>query len=63
MTIIDDQDLGERDNEESSDFPSAERTVRTQAYDLSIKTLKEQWDNKTLIIPEFQREYVGQFKS
>jgi hypothetical protein len=58
MTMIDNQDLGERDNEEPSEFPPAERTVRTQAYDLSITTLKEQWDNKTLIIPEFQREYV-----
>jgi Protein of unknown function DUF262 len=58
MTIIDHQDLGERDNDEPSDFPPAERTVRTQAYDLSITTLKEQWDNRTLIIPEFQREYV-----
>ncbi len=58
MTVIDDQDLGERDNEEPDEFPPAERTVYTQGYDLSISTLKDQWDNETLTIPEFQREYV-----
>ncbi len=58
MTVIDDQDLGERDNEEPDEFPPAERTVYTQGYDLSISTLKDQWDNEILTIPEFQREYV-----
>lgn len=57
MTDID-QDLGERDHEEVVDFPPAERTIHTQAYDLSLNTLKEQWDDETLMIPEFQREYV-----
>jgi hypothetical protein len=56
--IEDDQDLGERDQEEASEFPPAERVIHTQAYDLSLNTLKEQWDDETLIIPEFQREYV-----
>ena len=53
-----DLDLGERDNSEPIDFPPPERTIHTQGYDLSLNTLKEQWDDKTLVIPEFQREYV-----
>jgi hypothetical protein len=54
----DDLDLGERDDEEVPDFPRDERIIHTQGYDLSISTLKEQWDDNTLILPEFQREYV-----
>jgi hypothetical protein len=54
----DDQELGERDNAEPSDFPPGDRKIHTQSYDLSLNTLKEQWDDKTLIIPDFQREYV-----
>lgn len=53
-----DLELGERDNSEPSDFPPSERQIYTQAYDLSINTLKEQWDDETLLIPDFQREYV-----
>lgn len=53
-----DQDLGERDNDEPDDFPPADRIIHTQGYDLSINTLKEQWDEKTLLLPSFQREYV-----
>jgi uncharacterized protein DUF262 len=53
-----DLDLGERDDTEEAEFPPSERQIHTQAYDLSINTLKEQWDDGTLIIPEFQREYV-----
>lgn len=53
-----DLDLGESDNIEPNDFPPAERQIHTQAYDLSINTLNEQWDDGTLIIPDFQREYV-----
>ena len=30
----------------------------TQGYDLWINTLQEQWADGTLVIPEFQREYV-----
>ncbi len=53
------QDLGERDNEEAdSDFPPSERRIHTQGYDLSISTLNEQFNDKTLVIPDFQREYV-----
>ena len=53
-----DQDLGERDHEEPVEYPPSDRNIHTQGYDLSINTLQEQWDDKTLILPEFQREYV-----
>jgi hypothetical protein len=53
-----DQDLGERDNEEENTFPPSERTIYTSPYDLSINTLVEQWNDETLQIPDFQREYV-----
>jgi Protein of unknown function DUF262 len=53
-----DLDLGERDDTEEDEFPPSDRLIHTQAYDLSINTLKEQWDDGTLIIPDFQREYV-----
>jgi hypothetical protein len=53
-----DQDMGERDNDEDSTYPPNERTIHTNTYDLSINTLVEQWSDKTLIIPDFQREYV-----
>lgn len=53
-----DQDLGERDHDEKVEYPRSERNIHTQGYDLSLNTLKEQWDDGTLILPEFQREYV-----
>lgn len=53
-----DLDLGERDDSDQHDFPPQERLIHTQAYDLSINTLKEQWGDGTLLIPDFQREYV-----
>jgi hypothetical protein len=62
MTTIDkaasDQDLGEMDGEEEFLFPPAERKVITQPLDLSVQTLFEQWNNRLLILPEIQREYV-----
>jgi hypothetical protein len=54
----DDQELGERDYEEEVDFPPSDRVIHTQGYDLSVATLKEQWDDSTLVLPDFQREYV-----
>ena len=54
----DDQDLGERDHDEPVNYPPSERSIHTQAYDLSVNTLQEQWSDGTLIIPDFQREYV-----
>jgi hypothetical protein len=51
-------DLGEMEGEEDFVFPPTERRLVTQPLDLSIQTLLEQWDNKLLILPEIQREYV-----
>jgi hypothetical protein len=51
-------DLGEMDGEEDFTFPPAERRLITQPLDLSVQTLTEQWDNKLLLLPDIQREYV-----
>lgn len=51
-------DLGENDSTAVDDFPPPERKVITQPYDLSIKSLVEQWDDESLELPEMQREYV-----
>src|SRR5262245_60576364 len=53
-----DQDLGEMDEDEDFEFPPAERRVVTQPLDLSVQTLVDQWNNKLLILPDIQREYV-----
>ena len=53
-----DQDLGEMEGEEDFLFPPAERKVVTQPLDLSVQTLTEQWNNKVLLLPDIQREYV-----
>ena len=50
------EDLGETDQEESFEFPPADRKVATQAYDLSVNTLVEQWNDGLLVVPDFQRE-------
>lgn len=52
-----DQDLGEVDSEHF-EFPPPERRIVTQPYDLSLNTLREQWEQKELVVPEMQREYV-----
>jgi Protein of unknown function DUF262 len=55
----DELDLGENDNsDETFGFPPPERKISTASYDLSVNTLVEQWNDKLLIIPEMQREYV-----
>lgn len=41
-----------------SGFPPAERKVVTQSYDLSVQTLADEWDAKSLVLPDIQREYV-----
>src|SRR5712691_5390572 len=51
-------DLGEMEGEEDFTFPPAERRLITQPLDLSVQTLSEQWENKLLLLPEIQREYV-----
>jgi Protein of unknown function DUF262 len=58
MIALNQQDLGEDDEEEEFQFPPAERKVITQPLDLSVQTLHEQWTNKLLVLPEIQREYV-----
>ena len=58
-----DLELGEVDHTEDVDFPPSERTIHTQGYDLSLNTLDEQWADGTLIIPDFQREYVWDNKA
>jgi hypothetical protein len=59
--MADDDDdllLGEADQSEDVVFPPPERKITTTAYDLSVNTLVEQWDDDLLIIPPIQREYV-----
>jgi hypothetical protein len=56
--MADDLELGENDSEEAQDFPPPERKIITQPYDLSVQALVEQWGDKTLVLPEIQREYV-----
>jgi hypothetical protein len=46
------------EDEPIEDVPLAERRLVTQAYDMSLNTLIEQWNDKTFILPEIQREYV-----
>jgi hypothetical protein len=58
MSTLNQQDLGEDDEEEDFQFPPAERKVITQPLDLSVQTLHEQWTNKLLVLPDIQREYV-----
>jgi hypothetical protein len=62
MVVVDnrlyDLDLGEMDSDEDFAFPPAERKVITQPIDLSVTTLNEQWANRTLLLPDIQREYV-----
>ncbi len=58
MRTTDKLELGEMDTDEYFDFPPPERKIVTQPYDLSLQTLFEQWESKSLILPEIQREYV-----
>lgn len=55
---VPDQELGEEDYEESLETSTRERRLVTQSYDLSINTLVEQWHDKSLTLPEIQRQYV-----
>jgi hypothetical protein len=43
---------------ESAPVPVDERKLVTQSYDPSVATPMEQWRDKTLVLPEVQREYV-----
>jgi hypothetical protein len=51
-------DLEEMDHVEDVTFPPAERRIVTQAYDLSVHTLLEQWVGGILYVPDYQREWV-----
>lgn len=53
-----DQDLGEEDYSEPLEPLEHDRRLITQSYDLSVNTLVEQWNDKTLTLPEIQRQYV-----
>lgn len=57
MTTIE-EPLGEEDYSEESETTARERRLVTQSYDLSVSTLVEQWNDKTLTLPEIQRQYV-----
>src|SRR3954470_17950506 len=57
MTHID-LEMGEDDSTEAVELSSRDRRLITQSYDLSVNTLLEQWDDKTLKLPEIQRQYV-----
>lgn len=46
------------ESEEQPEFPPAERKLVTNAYDLSVATLLEQWNDDVLVVPKIQREYV-----
>lgn len=58
MKIETDQDLGETDNEEGIEPAPSERKVLTQPVDLSVQTLVEQWEDKMIVLPTLQREYL-----
>ncbi len=51
-------ELKEMDTEAPFIVKDEERRFIGQAYDLSIQTLFEQWNAGTLIIPDYQREYI-----
>lgn len=52
-----DEDVAEESTEDAP-LPSEERRLVTQSYDLSVGTLLEQWNDRTLQLPDIQREYV-----
>lgn len=58
LMATNDPDLNESEVDEPFDFPPLERRIVTQPYDLSLKTLQDQWEHGELIVPEIQREYV-----
>ncbi len=48
----------EDDVTELAALPQSERRLVTQSYDLAVGTLMDQWREKTLILPQIQRDYV-----
>ena len=53
-----DDEHDEEDQSASEDLAPNRRRLVTQSYDLTVSTLLEQWDDKTLVLPEIQRQYV-----
>jgi hypothetical protein len=51
-------DLDEMMDSDRTSVSYSERRVFTQPLDLSVQTLCDQWDEKLLILPTIQREYV-----
>lgn len=51
-------DLDEMEGDEDFTFPPSERRLITQPLDLSVQTLYDQWNEKLLILPVIQREYL-----
>jgi hypothetical protein len=56
--MVDNEEREDVDFEESEVSAPFNRLIHTQGYDLSLNTLEEQWSDHTLVIPEFQRDYV-----
>lgn len=53
-----DLEIGEDDQTEQTHSSDQDTKLFTQSYDLSISTLAEQWEDKTLVLPDIQRQYV-----
>ena len=43
---------------DDSMFSLDERRLVTQAYDMAVQTLNDQWLDDTLVLPDIQREYI-----
>jgi hypothetical protein len=57
--MADDLSKGIDDSSEALiEAPAEQRRLFTQSFDLSVQTVLEQWNSKTLLLPEIQREYV-----
>jgi len=52
------EETSEEDFDEQVEPTKEELKVITQAYDLSLQTLHEQWTAGILFLPEIQREYI-----
>lgn len=56
--MADYDELDTPSDEGDNAIPLAERKLVTQSYDLSVSTLIDQWNDKILILPDIQREYL-----
>ena len=53
------EELEETEGEEPFDFPSPERKINTQPYDLSVQTLLEQWNRSCSEFLRFKETMYG----